>query len=246
MKAHKPHLTLLLPILALLSPITTANTEKVIFTAPPPISLETISSSALNNNNNNLPVLGPSTSLSIRTNLTRVFPPSTTTNDDEQQRGYPSWLVLQDLVPGQRYELRVCWSALEPTDFSLDIYPLNTILSTPHLLQSLSQHATSLSLSNQQPQHHHHPSSDETSILLLRVLAAADYFSHHQSLMKDPPPVLVDLILDPYVYNVLPQSLVPTVCYLVVVGVASWFVARWAAGALAAIAGSDDRGKKQD
>lgn len=137
----------------------------------------------------------------------------------------------------------------EPTEFSLDIYPLNTILSNPHLLQSLSQHATSLSPSNQQPQHHHHPqhpSSDETSILLLRVLAAADYFSHHQSLMKDPPPVLVDLILDPYVYNVLPQSLVPTACYLVVVGIASWFVARWAAGALAAIAGPDGREKKQD
>ncbi|OTA06617.1 hypothetical protein A9Z42_0073770 [Trichoderma parareesei] len=141
----------------------------------------------------------------------------------------------------------------EPTEFSLDIYPLNTILSNPHLLRSPSQHATSLSLStpnqqqSQQYQHSQKSSPNETSILLLRVLAAADYFSHHQSLMKDPPPpVLVDLILDPYIYNVLPQSLVPKVCYLVVVGIASWFVARWAAKALTAIAGSDDKDKKQN
>ncbi|KAH0499111.1 hypothetical protein TgHK011_006327 [Trichoderma gracile] len=80
----------------------------------------------------------------------------------------------------------------------------------------------------------------------MRVLAAADYFSHHQSLMKDPPPVLVDLILDPYIYNLLPQSLVPTVCYLVVVGIASWFVARWAAKSLTAIAASDEKEKKQN
>ncbi|KAK1240748.1 hypothetical protein MKX07_006181 [Trichoderma sp. CBMAI-0711] len=214
MTTHKPNLSLslLLSFLTIITP-TTANTEKVIFTAPPPISLETLtsSSSAAAFNRSNLPVLGPSTSLSIRTNLTRVFLPKIITDseqqDEQQQRGYPSWLVLEDLTPGQRYELRVCWSAL----------------------------------------HSQKSSPNETSILLLRVLAAADYFSHHQSLMKDPPPpVLVDLILDPYIYNVLPQSLVPKVCYLVVVGIASWLVARWAAKALTAIAGSDDKDKKQN
>jgi hypothetical protein len=66
--------------------------------------------------------------------------------------------------------------------------------------------------------------------------------------MKDPPPVLVDLILDPYLYNVLPQSLVPTVGYLVVVGVVSWFVAKWVASSLTAIASSanNDQTKKQN
>ncbi|KAL7950572.1 hypothetical protein V8C42DRAFT_306904 [Trichoderma barbatum] len=235
---------LLLPVLTLISP-SQANTEKVIFTAPPPVSL-----SSLDAIHQNLPVLGPSTSWSVRTNLSRVFPPSQ--QDDEQ--GYASWLLLDDLTPGQRYELRVCWSALEPTAFNLDTYPLTTILSTPALLQSLTQHAKST-------QHHHHQQShqkvstsngpnndDDDSVLLLRVLAAADYFSHHSSLMHDPPPVLVDLILDPYIYNVLPQSLVPTVCYLVVVGVVSWFVAKWVAGSLSAIASSatNDQTKKQN
>ncbi|PKK50680.1 hypothetical protein CI102_8115, partial [Trichoderma harzianum] len=209
---------LLIPFLSLISP-SHANTEKAIFTAPPPTSLSSLDAAI----HQDLPVLGPSTSWSIRTNLSRVFP----LNQQDEQQGYPSWLLLDNLTPGQRYELRVCWSALEPTAFTLDTYPLTTVLSTPALLQSLTQHAkpTHQHQSHQiedQPLKNSSPNNDdENSVLLLRVLAAADYFSHHSSLMKDPPPVLVDLILDPYLYNVLPQSLVPTVCYLVVVGVVS-------------------------
>lgn len=143
----------------------------------------------------------------------------------------------------------------EPTAFTLDTYPLTTILSTPALLQSLTQHAKSAHQHQphqieDQPLKNSSPNNndDENSVLLLRVLAAADYFSHHSSLMKDPPPVLVDLILDPYLYNVLPQSLVPTVCYLIVVGVVSWFVAKWVASSLTAIASSakSDQAKKQN
>lgn len=142
----------------------------------------------------------------------------------------------------------------EPTAFTLDTYPLTTVLSTPALLQSLTQNAKSIHQHQphqieDQPSKNSSPNNDdENSVLLLRVLAAADYFSHHSSLMKDPPPVLVDLILDPYLYNVLPQSLLPTVCYLVVVGLVSWFVAQWAASSLTAIASSakSDQIKKQN
>ncbi|OPB39278.1 hypothetical protein A0O28_0049840 [Trichoderma guizhouense] len=244
-------LSLILPFLSLIAP-SHANTEKVIFTAPPPSPLSSLDAAI----QQDLPILGPSTSWSIRTNLSRVFP----LNQQDHEQGYPSWLLLDNLTPGQRYELRVCWSALEPTAFTLDTYPLTTILSTPALLQSLTQNAKSAH------QHQPHQSSqkgsspnnnnndensspnDDNSVLLLRVLAAADYFSHHPSLMKDPPPVLVDLILDPYLYNVLPQSLLPTVCYLVVVGVVSWFVAKWVASSLTAIASStkSDQTKKQN
>ncbi|KAK4079893.1 hypothetical protein Trihar35433_998 [Trichoderma harzianum] len=239
-------LSILIPFLSLISP-SHANTEKVIFTAPPPSSFSSLDAAIYKD----LPVLGPSTSWSIRTNLSRVFPLNQQDNDEQ---GYPSWLLLDNLTPGQRYELRVCWSALEPTAFTLDTYPLTTILSTPALLQSLTQNAK---LAHQHQSHqiedqslkNSSPNDDgENSVLLLRVLAAADYFSHHSSLMKDPPPVLVDLILDPYLYNVLPQSLVPTVCYLVVVGVVSWFVAKWVASSLTAIASSakSDQTKKQN
>lgn len=46
--------------------------------------------------------------------------------------------------------------------------------------------------------------------------------------MQTVPPVLVDIILDPYVLNVLPRSLVPTAAYILVVAVASWFLSKGA------------------
>jgi hypothetical protein len=102
-------LLLLLPILSLLSPAH-ANTEKVIFTAPEPITLSNIPPAL---EGQNIPVLGPFTRWSIRTNLTRVFPlPQEEAEQEEERQGYPSWLLLDNLTPGQRYELRVCWSAL--------------------------------------------------------------------------------------------------------------------------------------
>ncbi|KAM0464427.1 hypothetical protein ACHAPV_002987 [Trichoderma viride] len=243
---------LLLPFLSLLSP-THANTEKAIFTAPEPITLSNIPPAL---KDQNIPVLGPSTRWSIRTNLTRVFPLSQEETEQEEQ-GYPSWLLLDNLTPGQRYELRVCWSALQPTAFTLDTYTLSTIFSTPSLLQSLTQHATTSTqqqvdeeTETHQQKRSNHPltAANGSSVLLLRVLAAADYFSHHSSLMKDPPPVLVDLILDPYLYNVLPQSLVPTVGYIVFISIVSWFVARWASNSLVSVAnsGGNDQAKKQN
>ncbi|KAM0474796.1 hypothetical protein ACHAPX_007317 [Trichoderma viride] len=244
---------LLLPFFSLLSP-THANTEKAIFTAPEPITLSNIPPAL---EGQNIPVLGPSTRWSIRTNLTRVFPLSQEETGQEEQ-GYPSWLLLDNLTPGQRYELRVCWSALQPTAFTLDTYTLSTIFSTPSLLQSLTQHTTTSTqeqIVNEDTEAHQQKSSNPSltavngsSVLLLRVLAAADYFSHHSSLMKDPPPVLVDLILDPYLYNVLPQSLVPTVGYIIVVSIVSWFVARWVSNSLVSVAtsGDNDQVKKQN
>ncbi|PTB39905.1 hypothetical protein M441DRAFT_58747, partial [Trichoderma asperellum CBS 433.97] len=253
MPAPKPHhrrhphqpssiVFLLLPFLSLLSPAL-ANTEKAIFTAPEPITLSNIPPAL---DGQNIPVLGPSTRWSIRTNLTRVFPLPQEEIEEEEEQGYPSWLLLDNLKPGQRYELRVCWSALQPTAFTLDTYTLSTIFSTPSLLQSLTQHTTSTQQQGDEEGHQQKRSNrpltaeNGSSVLLLRVLAAADYFSHHSSLMKDPPPVLVDLILDPYLYNVLPQSLVPKVCYIVVVSIVSWFVARWVSNSLVSVASSGD------
>ncbi|RFU75662.1 hypothetical protein TARUN_6555, partial [Trichoderma arundinaceum] len=214
------------------------------------------------------PVLGPATYWSIRKNLTRVFPLNQ--GEDEDGRGHPTWVLLDKLTPGQRYELRVCWSALDdenshsspkkqPTAFTLDAYPLTTVLSTPSLLKSFTNPPGSppSKLSPQQQEcmedlrsklPFDHLPPERHSVFLVRVLAAADYVSHHASLMTDPPPVLVDLILDPYLYNVLPQSLVPTVCYLVVVGIVTWFVARWVARSLTSFAStsSDDKAKKDN
>lgn len=64
-----------------------------------------------------------------------------------------------------------------------------------------------------------------SSVLLLRVDAAAAYFTTDRELMLRPQPVLADLILDPYLLNVLPRTLLPTVWYIVLVAAASWALA---------------------
>lgn len=66
-----------------------------------------------------------------------------------------------------------------------------------------------------------------TSILFLQILAAADYFTLNKTLMETVPPVLVDVILDPYLMNVFPKSLLPTAGYLVILAVIAWFSSGW-------------------
>lgn len=78
--------------------------------------------------------------------------------------------------------------------------------------------------------------------MLLRVLASADYYTDDAGLMANPPPVLVDLILDPFIFNVLPRSLAPTVGYVIAVAGASWFVARAIASLLRGYAAGPARG----
>lgn len=64
-----------------------------------------------------------------------------------------------------------------------------------------------------------------SSVLLLRIDAAADYFTTERELMLRPEPVLADVILDPFLLNVLPRTLLPTVGYVVFVAAASWVLA---------------------
>ena len=70
-------------------------------------------------------------------------------------------------------------------------------------------------------------STKPTSFLFLQILAAADYYTLNQSLMQDVPPVHADVILDPYLLNVLPKSLLPTALYLVIIAIIGWFLSGW-------------------
>lgn len=85
----------------------------------------------------------------------------------------------------------------------------------------------------------------KASLLLLQIKASADYFTDDEALMKDPPAVLVDLILDPYLFDIVPRSLVPTAGYIVVLAVVSWFIARSVASRLQAIAITADSSDKK-
>ena len=73
------------------------------------------------------------------------------------------------------------------------------------------------------------PAPTKDSVLFLRVRAAVDYFSPDEALMQDVPLVAVDLILDPFLWNVFPRSLLPTAGWIGVVAVVAIVVARWVA-----------------
>lgn len=67
--------------------------------------------------------------------------------------------------------------------------------------------------------------------------------------MRSPPPVLVDLILDPYLLNVFPRSLVPTAGWVIVVAGVSWvvggFVVRLVQGIAREAEKNEEEGKKR-
>ena len=87
--------------LALLLPFATANTEKVIFMGPSPRTVP-VDSPTLEDLL--LPELSPRR-WGLRTHLEASFP------NAASEYGSSSWVLLNGLKEGQRYEVRVCWAA---------------------------------------------------------------------------------------------------------------------------------------
>jgi len=81
------------------------------------------------------------------------------------------------------------------------------------------------------------------SVLLIQIFTAADYYTWNQTLMENVPPVWVDIILDPFILNVFPRSLLPTAGYLVVLAVAAWYMAKFIAQWLMVVARIDEKKK---
>lgn len=101
--------------LSTLALVALANVEKTIFVAPPPPAHPP----ALDDLG--LDTLGPENPL-LRTGLNASFPVQFTVHgagagagagagEDEKSSGEESWFLLEDLSPGVRYEVRVCWLA---------------------------------------------------------------------------------------------------------------------------------------
>ena len=70
-------------------------------------------------------------------------------------------------------------------------------------------------------------SDDFSATLFLRVFAAAEYYTTNKTLMENVPAVYVDIILDPYIFNLFPRSLVPTAAYLTLLAIGSWYLAKY-------------------
>lgn len=205
-------------------PFIHANVEKTIFSAPHATS---ISQDPPNQDTLNvIPISAPKWGYdAVRTYIQAAFP------TDDLPYGLANWFLLTNLTPGQRYEVRICWLATQPTSFHIDTYTLDEVFSTPVLLTSLTEFADKRQFKIELDELEaikHSPSAiasaAEDSILLLQVQAAADYFTLDKTMMEHVPPVLVDVILDPYLGNIFPTTLIPTAGYLVLVAVGAWFL----------------------
>ncbi|KAI4868836.1 hypothetical protein F4820DRAFT_89598 [Hypoxylon rubiginosum] len=201
-----------------------ANTEKAIFLGPATVNIPSTHPTL---DDLHVDILTPSDS-TIRTHLEAQF------SNASLPHGKATWLILDQLTEGQRYEVRVCWAATQPTAFKLATYELQAVFETPDLISELSEYSWSRQSLEGDHESQGESATDpqassserEASVLFLQILAAADYYTMNKTLMRDVPPVYVDIILDPFVFNILPRSLVPTVGYIVVVAIASWFISR--------------------
>jgi len=116
---------------------------------------------------------------------------------------------------------------------------LQTVFETPDLVSSLAQYSelrqeNLVLLEEKKPSIHSweshkskHRHEEAKSTILLQVYAAADYFTTNRTLMEDVPPVFVDIILDPYIFNVFPRSLIPTTAYIVLLAIGSWYLSKY-------------------
>lgn len=130
----------------------------------------------------------------------------------------------------------------QPTSFDLETYTLPATIDDPSLLSSISRFSSARLESadnvaippvrNRRGSKKHEPTGQEASesVLFLRILAAADYYTTNKELMENVTPVVVDLILDPFLGNVFPKSLVPTACWGVVIGIVAVVLAKWIVG----------------
>ncbi|KAH9882795.1 hypothetical protein J1614_000161 [Plenodomus biglobosus] len=191
-----------------------ANVEKTIFLAPSPVALPNVPPSL---DGLHLHLLSPLDSI-LPIQLPVQFP------SDSLPRGLESWFLLHGLQGGRRYEVRVCWPATQPTDFWLDTFTLTQLHHTPARIDSLTRYSEQV---QDIPNTKADLSIAPQSILFLRIQAAASYYSTNRTLMDFPPPVHADLILDPFILNVFPQSLAPVAIYITAVAIGAWFLSAY-------------------
>ncbi|KAI9814017.1 MAG: hypothetical protein M1827_003481 [Pycnora praestabilis] len=216
-------LVIYLNTLLLLFSTTAANVEKVIFLGPTRIA---VPPEHPNLDDLRLNILTPS-HWSLRTQLLAAFP------NLEEPRGKDSWFLLKGLREGQRYELRICWAATQPTGFWLSTHTLPDVFENPSLISSLALYSETRQNTPEAPTPAFYDlaqselvphTTESSSLLFLQISSAADYFTTNKTLMTQVPPVDADIILDPYLFNIFPRSLAPTAAYIVILAVGSWFL----------------------
>jgi hypothetical protein len=98
-------ITSLLSLLSLGLQPCMANIQKEIFIAPPTVRVPS-AHPTLDDLKLHVLTPEPASSSIVRTHLLGEFPATSASGF-----GRPSWVLLDKLNPGQRYEVRVCWAA---------------------------------------------------------------------------------------------------------------------------------------
>lgn len=97
-------LTFLIATYALLIPCALANVEKAIFIAPGVEQVLQYTASRATWHLGDLPKLTHANH-TLQTNITTGFPSASLPS------GAETWMLLDELTPGKRYEARICWPA---------------------------------------------------------------------------------------------------------------------------------------
>lgn len=161
------HLLGVLFSIASISRLVNANVEKTIFIGPP---ASTIPSEESDLDDLGLERLSPANPV-VRTQLGASFPTA------DAPAGTDSWFFLEDLTPGQRYEVRACWLATVSCPTNAYIYALymymymHTVLVHNMCYTQSTHHSLLTRISNQQHSNYRHISSKKQ--LRIRI------FSHH-------------------------------------------------------------------
>ncbi|KAG4419924.1 hypothetical protein IFR04_006961 [Cadophora malorum] len=220
-----------------------ANTEKVIFIGPSSLQVPAAHPTL---EDLQLESISPK-HWALRTHVQAEFP------TNSSRYGQTSWYLLDKLQEGQRYEVRICWAATQPTSFRLDTFDLPTVFETPELITSLAQYSETrqtevmedLQPMESQGEKNSKVHDEVSSTLFLRVFAAADYFTTNKTLMEQVPPVYVDIILDPFIFNIFPRSLVPTAAYIMLIAIGSWYLAKYISSWINALPNEETLQKKK-
>lgn len=188
--------------------LTTANVEKTIFvtreSTKPVASLEHFMT--------HIEYLSPAQPVLKRT-IDVSFPRQESSGTRAQ------WLLLDGLEAKRRYEVRICWSATQPTSFALKTLEPIEIRNSTAFLSSLEDYSNSFDF------HRVSKLSDLSSPhLFLQISAWADYYSSSTKLMLEPAPVDVEIILDPFAFNLLPRTLISPSIYIVGVCLLAWLI----------------------
>lgn len=117
---------------------------------------------------------------------------------------------------------------------------MSKVFTTPELISSLSSYAESRQDVPVDLRHAKYITGEaKVSLLFLRIIAAADYYTTNKTLMQHVPPVDVDIILDPFILNVLPRSLLPTGVYLIIIAIIAWYLSDHIWQVLSKVAATD-------